>query len=420
MLLEVRAGRSLDTALPPALAAAPASTRALLQALCFGTLRHGESLGFVRDGLLKHPLPSRQAAVAELLLIALFQLIHGHSGAHRVVNDSVAAARELEQPRLAGLVNAVLRRFLRERASRLAALERAPAPVRLDLPGWLHERLVSDWGTVDTLAAALRAHPPMTLRIDTSRISRDEWMARAVAEGLDPAAGQHAPTAVTLGTPVDTSRLPGFSEGLVFVQDEAAQLVVPLMDLAAGQRVLDACAAPGGKTLAMLEWTEGLDMTALDISAARLERVRENLQRGGRQARLVVGDAACPDPAWAGSGFDRILLDAPCSATGVIRRHPDIKALRRPADIDELVVTQARMLDRLWPLLVPGGRLVYATCSILRQENEQQVADFLARQPEARLMSIDARWGQARPAGRQILPGAGTMDGFFYAVLEKP
>lgn len=419
VLLEVRSGRSLGDALPPALAAAPPSTRALLQALCYGTLRHGESLAFLRDGLLKHPLPARQAAVEALLAVALFQIQHGHSGVHRVVNDSVAAARELGQPRLAGLVNAVLRRFLRERETRLEALNRAPAPTRLDLPAWIHDRLAADWKDAAPIAEALRAHPPMTLRVDTGRIDRAEWMQRAETAGLEPVAGQHAATAVTLRTAVDTARLPGFDQGLVSVQDEAAQLVVPLMDLAPGHRVLDACAAPGGKTLAMLEQVSGLEMTAVDISASRLEQVRENLERGDRQARLVTADAARPGPDWAAAGFDRILLDAPCSASGVIRRHPDIKTLRRPEDIDALAKTQADMLDRLWSLLAPGGRLVYATCSIFRQENDRQVVAFLARQPQARALGIEASWGRACPPGRQILPGEDGMDGFFYAVLCK-
>jgi len=420
VLAEVADGRSLSEALPAEQARAAPGQRALIQALCYGSLRHGESLGFLRDQLLSKPLPPRDAVIGELLRLALFQLLHSPSPTHRVVNDSVSASRELGRPRAAGLVNAVLRRFLRERDPQLDALSKASADIRHDLPRWLFKRIGDDWGDAEAIADALRTQPPMTLRVHLGRITRSEWLAQAEAAELPAQPGRHADSAVRLESAIDVTRLPGFDQGLVSVQDEAAQLVVPLMKLAPGLRVLDACAAPGGKTLAMLEREPALSMTALDVSATRLERVSENLARAGLTARLVSGDAAIATPDWADAPYDRILLDAPCSATGVIRRHPDIKRLRRNGDIAQLAATQASMLDTLWQSLKPGGRLVYATCSLIKDENERQIERFLERHPEAISVPIEANWGHDRQVGRQILPGEDGMDGFFHAIVEKP
>ena len=260
----------------------------------------------------------------------------------------------------------------------------------------------------------------MSLRVNLSRLPRADYLDRLAAAGMaaEPIAATDG--GVTLASAVDARALPGFEAGLVSVQDGAAQLAAPLLDLRPGCRVLDACAAPGGKSCHILESAPaGTRLVALDKDEKRLALVFENLERLGLRAEVVAGDACRPKGAWAAAPFDRILLDAPCSATGVIRRHPDIKLLRREKDLAALGRTQAAMLDALWERLVPGGRLVYATCSILPEENEEQVAAFLKRQPAAGEVPIGGRWGEPRPRGRQILPGDGGMDGFYYAVLLK-
>jgi len=425
----IAGGISLTDALPQAQARVKPSRRALVQALCFGTLREQESLSFLRDGLLNKPLPRREADIGALLNLALFQILRSPTAPQKVVNDCVAATRELGKSWAAGLVNAVLRRFLREQEQQLARLDTAPQWVRHNLPKWLCHRLEKDWekhpaqdaqGILSKVSAACLAHPPMTLRVNLAITDRDRWLKQAAAEGITGRRCQFSPVGVILDNPVDITALPGFEQGAVSVQDEAAQLVTGLLALESGQRVLDACAAPGGKTLAMLEQTSGLQMTAVDVDDVRLQRVRENLARAGQKAELVVADATAAHLLWREPIFDRILLDAPCSATGVIRRHPDIKCLRREADIANVKQIQAAMLDSLWKTLKPGGRLVYATCSILRDENDRQVKAFLARQPQAKLVPFDAPWGHDTDMGRQILPGENDMDGFFYAILEKP
>jgi 16S rRNA (cytosine967-C5)-methyltransferase len=267
------------------------------------------------------------------------------------------------------------------------------------------------------------------LRVNIRRGSVVDYCAQLQAAGLEPVSLRHGDAGLCLPQAVGVERLPGFMEGAVSVQDTAAQLAAPLLDVRPGMRVLDACAAPGGKTAHILERTPDLaELTAVELDAERARRIEENLQRLCLAARIVIGDAAQPDGWWDGRPYERILLDAPCSASGVIRRHPDIKSLRRPGDIDALVATQARLLDALWPLLAPGGMLLYATCSVLRRENEQQIAAFLRRQPQAQELRIAAEWGRAVAHGRQILPGEAMstqddsdmgMDGFYYAALIK-
>ena len=426
----IAGGISLTDALPQAQAQVEPNRRALVQALCFGTLREQESLSFLRDGLLKKPMPRREADIGALLNLALFQILRSPTAPQKVVNDCVAATRELGKGWAAGLVNAVLRRFLREQEQQLARLDSAPRWVQHNLPKWLCQTLEKDWkkhpaqnntqGILSQVSAACLAHPPMTLRVNLAITDRDSWLEQIAAKGITGRRCQFSPAGVILDKAVDITTLPGFEQGAVSVQDEAAQLVTGLMALESGQRVLDACAAPGGKTLAMLEQTPGLQMTAVDVDDVRLQRVRENLARAGQEAELVVADVTTAHLLWREPIFDRILLDAPCSATGVIRRHPDIKCLRRETDITNVKQIQAAMLDSLWNTLKPGGRLVYATCSILRDENDRQVKAFLARQPQAKLVPFDAPWGHDTDMGRQILPGENDMDGFFYAILEKP
>jgi 16S rRNA (cytosine967-C5)-methyltransferase len=413
-------GRSLAVALPPALERVAPRDRGLLRELCYGVCRWQPESQMLLDGLLNRPLDPRESVARALLLVGLYQLRHLRIPEHAAVAETVAAARQLGKPWAASLTNAVLRSFLRRRAELLARVE-ADAEARTAHPRWLLEWLQRDWpDDWPAIVAANNARPPFTLRINRLQCDRDDYRARLTAAGkvANPVAA--AATALALAEPVEAAALPGFAEGWVSVQDAAAQLAAPLLDVRSGMRVLDACAAPGGKTAHLLESVPDLDLTALDQDAERLERVRDNLARLRLDARLVVGDASRPTDWWDGVPYDRILVDASCSATGVIRRHPDIKLLRRETDIAALADRQQAMLTGLWPLLRPGGCLLYATCSVLRRENERVVAAVLAAQPEARERPIVADWGRALVQGRQILPGEAGMDGFYYALLVKP
>ena len=288
-------------------------------------------------------------------------------------------------------------------------------------PAWLLEHLQQDWpADWERIVSANNATPPMTLRVNAAHSERDTYVAMLKESGTSCEPARHTEYGLTLSQPVGVDHLPNFTDGAVSVQDAAAQLAAQLLDARPGERVLDACAAPGGKTAHILERQPGLaKLLALDISEERIQRLTDNLRRLGLSATTCVGDATNPTSWWDGRPFDRILLDAPCSATGVIRRHPDIKVLRHAEDLRQLTQTQAQILTALWPLLKPGGMLLYVTCSILQQENSQQIQDFLATQADARHNLIDAEWGHAQAAGRQTLPGENGMDGFFYACIQK-
>jgi 16S rRNA (cytosine967-C5)-methyltransferase len=411
-------GESLATVLPSALAHADPGERGLLQELCYGVCRWQPQLRFLLDRLLARPLAPGEQVLRGLLLVGLYQLWHLRVPEHAAVAETVAAARPLRKPWAAGLVNAVLRSALRRRAE-LEALIEADAEARAAHPRWLLDWLRRDWpDDWPAIVAANNVRPPFTLRINRLRLDREAYRQRLATAGYDagPAAVE---TALTLSTPTDPAILPGFAEGWVSVQDAGAQLAASLLVVRPGQRVLDACAAPGGKTGHLLECVPDLDLTALDCDAGRLERVRDTLTRLRLNARLLAGDARRPADWWDGALYDRILLDAPCSATGVIRRHPDIKLLRRESDIAALAERQQALLTGLWPLLRPGGRLLYVTCSVLRAENERVVAAFLATHPDAHEQPIVVGWGRVLSHGRQILPGESGMDGFYYAVLGK-
>lgn len=421
----VLSGRSLSDALPPLLQPLALRDRALAQEIAYGVLREFEPLAFLADGLLKaRPKPNE---VFALILVGLYQLLHTRVPEHAAVHATVEAAAVLKAQRLGGLINGVLRNFMREKEARLALLEQAEPAVQHALPRWLWTRIQQDWPS-DALvvAEALRQHAPMSLRVNAAHGSRVAYLARLQQAELAAEATRHATHGVRLHHAAAVERLPGFTDGDVSVQDEAAQLCAQVLDLSqsmrTGTRVLDACAAPGGKTLALLEHQPSLDMLALDDDAERLQRVDENLARAGLAAKTLVGDAGRPETWWDGQMFEVILLDAPCSATGVIRRHPDIKRLRRAEDIAQLATQQDRLLKALWPLLAPGGRLLYMTCSLLREENEARIAAFLAAMPPGTVneLSLEGDWGRALAHGRQILPGDDWMDGFYYALLEKP
>lgn len=417
----VLSGRSLSDALPPLLQPLAVRDRALAQELAYGVLREFEPLAFLADGLLKaRPKPHE---VFALILVGLYQLLHTRVPEHAAVHATVEAAAVLKAQRMGGLINGVLRNFMREKDARLALLAQAEPAVQHALPRWLWTRIQQDWpDQANDVAEALRQHAPMSLRVNAAHGSREAYLARLQQAELTAEATRHAAHGVRLQHAVAVERLPGFAEGDVSVQDEAAQLCAQVLDLQAGMRVLDACAAPGGKTLALLEQQPGLAMLALDNDAERLQRVDENLARAGLGAKTLVGDAGRPETWWDGQMFEMILLDAPCSATGVIRRHPDIKRLRRSEDIARLAAEQDRLLKALWPCLAPGGRLLYMTCSLLREENEARVAAFLAAMPKGAVNELEllGNWGRAMKHGRQILPGDDGMDGFYYALLEKP
>jgi len=397
-----------------------AADRALVRELCYGVLRWHPRLEALLQGLLQHPLKARDADVHALLLLGLYQLAYMRVPPHAAVGETVSAVAALGKEWARGLVNGVLRRFQRER-ERLEDALAADLTATLAHPAWLLEALQDawpeDWRRV---AEAGNQRPPMVLRVNTRRLGRGAYLQQLAGAGMTARSLPGAPQALLLDKPVDVAALPGFARGEVSVQDAGAQLAALLLDLHPGQRVLDACAAPGGKTGHLLELEPGLaEVLAMDRDAERMRRVSATLTRLGLAAQALVADAADPAAWWDGRLFDRILLDAPCSATGVIRRHPDIKVLRRMGDIAAVQSEQARLLEALWPLLGKGGMLLYVTCSVLPQENQHQVVRFLGAHPEAEELPIHASWGRPCAAGRQILSGEAGMDGFYYARLHK-
>lgn len=388
--------------------------RALVEAICFAALRNRSRYDDALAAWMPRPLPPRERVLRALLHAGFAQLDPLQLPAHAALAATVEAARALGRPRQAGLVNALLRRAQRDGLP--------PADPAAAWPDWLLARLRADWpDDVDAILAASAEPGPMWLRVNRRQGSRDEYLEWLREAGIDAAAPDGLADAVRLGRPLPVAHLPGFADGAVSIQDGSAQLVADALAPAPGARVLDACAAPGGKAAHLLERDPRLRLRALDIDPGRLQRIGQGLERLGLsgQATLETADAAAPDAWWDGTPFDAILLDAPCSATGVVRRHPDVLVHRRESDIAEAAALQARLLDALWPTLVPGGTLVYATCSILRAENASQVEAFLARTPGASVEPLDARFGRADGPGRQRLPGEGGMDGFFVARLTR-
>lgn len=410
---------SLSSLLPAIQAKVPEAERAFLQELCFGTLRWQPQLDTYLQRLLDKPLRAKDSDIQALLLLGLYQLIHLRVPDHAAIGETVEAARPLKKPWATKLINGVLRRFQRERGELDHQLQDDPV-FTSSHPAWLLNTLRRAWpDQLDHIIAANNAHPPFTLRLNARLEKRDTYLARLAGTSIAAQPTPFSPVGFTLESPCDPRQLPLFEAGVISVQDEAAQLTAELLLLEPGQRVLDACCAPGGKTGHILESADNLQVVALDSDERRLGRVRENLARLKVSAQILCGDASQPDDWWDGLLFDRILLDAPCSATGIIRRHPDIKVLRSAADITRLAQLQGTLLDNLWPLLKPGGILLYATCSVMPVENTQVVEAFLMRQPEALCDLLDVPWGMAQPCGRQLLPEVGSHDGFYYARLRK-
>lgn len=400
--------------------------RAAVRAICLGTLRWWLRLEPAIAPLIAHPRGKISPLLRALLVSAAHQLEYSRNRPEAVVFAAVEAARELGLARAAGLTNAVLRRFLRERTSLLSSTDQDPASASAH-PRWLFEAIRTAWPAhYASILKANNAHPPLSLRIDGSRLGRTEAIETLAASGIGARALDWCPSAVMLDQPVPVVRVPGFADGLLSVQDASAQLAAQLLGVKRGERVLDACAAPGGKTGALLERAGGeLDLTAVDSEPQRLAQVAENLVRLKRSAQLVCADLSAEPLWWDGRPFDRILLDAPCSGTGVIRRHPDIKLLRRSEDLPALAATQIALLRRLFSLLRPGGQLLYVTCSVLPEENANVVARFLSEESAAGELALPADQF-LRPLlrecsiGRQMLPDeeAGG-DGFYYALLTR-
>lgn len=390
--------------------------RAFVQALCYGVVRHFFTLDFMLAQLLGKPLKTKDSDIKALLLIGIYQLQFMRVKAHAAVSETVAAGKH--KPWSKGLLNGVLRQYQRDADNLLLACENDPK-AKFNHPDWLIEQLQQCWPDhYRQLLLANDQPPPMTLRVNLRQTNCDDYLAELTSQGIAAQASMLNDTAIILDQPLGVDQLPGFAAGRVSVQDLAAQLAAQLLELQPGQKVLDVCAAPGGKTAAILERQPDIALLAIDVDAQRMQRVGDNLARLQLSAETLVADAT--QTAWAQDRqFDRILVDAPCSGLGVVRRHPDIKLLRRASDIEVLQSLQSRILDATWSLLSPGGILLYATCSVLKQENEQQIADFLQGHADATEMPLPDTWGHSRPHGRQIITGEQQMDGFYYAKLRK-
>ena len=411
---------SLNSSLPLQLDKVEARDRGLTQDLAFGTARWQPRLSALANKLLQKPFKAADADVEALLLVGLYQLLYTRIPAHAAIGETVGCADKLKKPWAKALLNAVLRNAQRESEALLTELEHDPV-VRTAHPRWLQKSLKAFWPQQwEAICAANNAHPPMILRVNRRHKTRDAYLQLLVESGIEAQPCVFSQDGIVLAEPCDVRNLPGFAEGWISVQDEAAQLAADLLDLGPGQRVLDACCAPGGKTCHILEVEPELaGVVAVDLEAKRLVRVRENLERLGLSAELIAADGRDTATWWDGKPFQRILLDAPCSATGVIRRHPDIKLTRQPDDIAALATLQGELLDAMWPTLEVGGILLYATCSTLPTENTEVIEAFLARTPGARELDIAGQFGIKQPHGRQLLAQEGGHDGFYYAKLIK-
>ena len=411
---------SLNSSLPTQMDKVEDRDRGFTQDLAFGTARWQPRLSALAAKLLQKPFKAADADVEALLLVGLYQLLYTRVPAHAAIGETVGCADKLKKPWAKALLNAVLRRAQRESEALLTELEHDPV-VRTAHPRWLQKSLKAFWPEQwEAICAANNAHPPMILRVNRRHHSRDAYLQLLNDAGINATPCVYSVDGIVLEAATDVRSLPGFAEGWISVQDEAAQLAADLLDLAPGQRVLDACCAPGGKTCHILEVEKDLaGVVAVDLEAKRLVRVRENLARLGLSAELIAADGRDTATWWDGKPFQRILLDAPCSATGVIRRHPDIKLTRQPDDIAALAVLQGELLDAMWPTLEVGGILLYATCSTLPTENTEVIEAFLARTSGARELDLATTAGIKQPHGRQLLAQEGGHDGFYYAKLIK-
>lgn len=406
-------GRSLDRALPTKATGA-------MRALCYETLRLGPRLEFLAGCLLKQPPRPRDADVYALILTGIYELEYTQTPAYAAIDGAASAARELGKPWAVKLVNAVLRRYQRERDTLLARVERNP-PAKHAHPDWLLGLYQRDWPAHwQDIVQANNEKGPMWLRVNARQTARADYLRRLADSGLSGTVHNALSDAICLENAVNVAELAGFEAGLVSVQDAGAQWAAEMLDPKPGERVLDACAAPGNKCAHLLERCPNLlEMVAIDRSASRLEVLKSNLERLQLGATVRRADACEPADWWDDRPFDCILLDAPCSGSGVVRRHPDIKWLKREQDLAQLTRIQSSLLTALWALIKPGGRLLYATCSVLEDENAARIEQFLKDHNDAQVLDLDPRFGQPRTWGRQCLPGEQSMDGFYYALLAK-
>ena len=414
----LRHHRSLSNTLKPMLAALPDNETSFCQQLCYGVLRWQPQLQAISNQLLSKPLKAKDSDINALLLCGLYQLRSMRLPEHAALSETVNACMALGKPWAKGLINASLRNYQRNQAGFDKIILQSET-AQFAHPDWLIQKIKTDWPTAwQTVLNANNEQPPMFLRVNQQHCSRDDYIKRLKQENITATAVEHLDQAILLDSPCDVYQLPGFTDGDVSVQDAAAQHVAATLNLAPKQRILDACAAPGGKTCHILEVEPNNEVIALDIEPNRLTQITQNTDRLKLKATLIAADAGDIDSLWDGQPFDRILIDAPCSGTGVIRRHHDIKILRRPNDIDSLVEKQQQLLEKLWPLLNTGGLLIYTTCSIIKQENEQQIINFLNRHPDAEEHILSPEPAAPRLAGYKRLPGENQHDGFFYACLR--
>lgn len=417
----VRRGMPLDLALEKhAAGLGPSPDYSFVQELCYGVMRWYPRLSFIVNGLLEKPVKPKETPVTLLMMLGIYQLDFMRTPAHAAVSSTVDACHTLKKDWAKKLVNAVLRRYQREKNHCQGQVDRDPGAFSAH-PNWLLERLKAEWPDYwPALVDSNNRRPPMHLRVNLTGQSRESYLALLLEKGIEASALPLCPAAVKLEHPVAVTELPGFTSGKVSVQDQGAQMAAGLLDLREDLRVLDACAAPGGKTAHIAETQPGLrTLLAIDHGARRVELLKNTCERLKLTAQTMDADACKPGKWWDGQQFDRILLDAPCSASGVIRRHPDIKLLRRADQLPGLVQTQSSLLEKLWPLLKPGGRMLYATCSIFEAENDIRIETQLRNSSDARVVPVDASWGTATRYGRQLLPAFDDTDGFYYAVLEK-
>lgn len=412
--------KSLNTILPRLSADLAPTDRPLLQSLSFGTCRHFFSINAISKILLEKPLPENARPVQALIWIGIFQLGYSNISEHAAINETVEACQQLKLEKYKGVLNAILRRFQREKTELLAGLRGSDVPA-YEHPKWLIKLLKKHWpDNWQSICEQGNLQAPMCLRVNNNVQSTSEYLHTLNSLDIKAHQGKFALTSIYLEQPSGVDKLPGFYDASCSVQDEAAQLAAQLLDPQKGDKILDACSAPGGKTCHILEAVNNqADVLAMDADERRLERVQENLDRLNLTAKLAVGQAQLPSTWWDGEPFDRILLDVPCSATGVIRRHPDIKLLRQKADIDNLAQLQREILQQAWSLLKPGGTLLYATCSILPIENAHNIEQFLASQNDASLQNIKLNTGVDTGFGWQLFPNVTSHDGFFYALLKK-
>lgn len=412
-------GRSLATARSLVQDKLVARERPLAMELVNGVLRWRFRLEALLAKLLSKSLRKKDVDIQLVLLLALYELIELSTPDYAVVNEAVSQTRRVGKKWASGMVNGVLRSFIRDREALLSSIDEDEV-ARFSHPRWLIDLLKQDWPqqTVQILDAN-NQRPPMWLRVNAGKTSVEDYIKRLDAQQIKAFRHPLADAALKLESPMDVSRLPGFAQGLVSVQDAAAQLAAKLLGAENGERILDLCAAPGGKTCHLLESAANIEMTAVELEPLRMQRVKQNLDRLGLHAKLIVGDATDTQGWWDGRMFDRILVDAPCSASGVIRRHPDIKSLRHADDLDSLTKIQQQILLQALSMLKPGGELLYVTCSVLKRENEQQIAQLMSVREEAVEIDIDETWGNPCAHGRQLLPGDMDGDGFYYARLKK-